>query len=357
MTARVAVTGLGAVCALGHDAPTTWAALLAGRSGVGPIVNISTDRLQLRVAAEVRGFEAEAHLDPRRLVMMDRASQMVVVAAREALRDAGLSPDPAQARRRGVVLGATIGQAALDEAYEVFYGAASNRIHPLTVPRVMPNAPASQVSMEFGLRGPCFATASACASANHAIGQALAMLRSDLADVVVSGGDATALHRDLLPSSRARGARRQLAAATPSLSGFVLLLALRGRTPGLAHHTVAFPADYDAEFDAVFGTGACAGRPRPVADPRRLRDRRDRTLPAMTVPSGPARRRRSWWRSTTSSSRWRSSTSCARTSRRRASWRGRATSATCSSCRTGASSTSNASCSSRRCAARARCWG
>ena len=188
MTARVAVTGLGAVCALGHDAPTTWAALLAGRSGVGPIVNISTDRLQLRVAAEVRGFEAEAHLDPRRLVMMDRASQMVVVAAREALRDAGLSPDPAQARRRGVVLGATIGQAALDEAYEVFYGAASNRIHPLTVPRVMPNAPASQVSMEFGLRGPCFATASACASANHAIGQALAMLRSDLADVVVSGG-------------------------------------------------------------------------------------------------------------------------------------------------------------------------
>ena len=188
MTARVAVTGLGAVCALGHDAPTTWAALLAGRSGVGPIVNISTDRLQLRVAAEVRGFEAEAHLDPRRLVMMDRASQMVVVAAREALRDAGLSPDPAQARRRGFVLGATIGQAALDEAYEVFYGAASNRIHPLTVPRVMPNAPASQVSMEFGLRGPCFATASACASANHAIGQALAMLRSDLADVVVSGG-------------------------------------------------------------------------------------------------------------------------------------------------------------------------
>jgi phytoene desaturase len=93
------------------------------------------------------------------------------------------------------------------------------------------------------------------------------------ADVVVSDADATALYRDLLPPRagwRTRRARAQLAAATPSLSGFVLLLALRGRTPagaGLAHHTVLFPADYDAEFDAVFGTGARAGRPAPVADP------------------------------------------------------------------------------------------
>ena len=83
------------------------------------------------------------------------------------------------------------------------------------------------------------------------------------ADVVVSAGDAAALYRDLLPADRrTRVVRRALARATPSLSGFVLLLALRGRTPGLAHHTVLFPEDYDAEFDAVFG-----GRPRPVEDP------------------------------------------------------------------------------------------
>ncbi len=97
-------------------------------------------------------------------------------------------------------------------------------------------------------------------------GVALAGGETVPADVVVSGGDAAALHRDLLPPGRARRARRQLAAATPSLSGFVLLLALRGRTHP-AHHTVLFPADYDAEFDAVFGSGTCAGRPRPVADP------------------------------------------------------------------------------------------
>ncbi|MGY1810219.1 phytoene desaturase family protein [Blastococcus sp. SYSU D00669] len=85
------------------------------------------------------------------------------------------------------------------------------------------------------------------------------------ADVVVSAGDAAALYRDLLPADRrTRPVRAGLARATPSLSGFVLLLALRGRTPGLAHHTVLFPEDYDAEFDAVFGIG---GAPRPVPDP------------------------------------------------------------------------------------------
>jgi phytoene desaturase len=88
------------------------------------------------------------------------------------------------------------------------------------------------------------------------------------ADVVVSGADAAALYRDLVaPHPGARVAQRSLARATPSLSGFVLLLALRGRTPGLAHHTVLFPADYDAEFDAVFGVGRHAGAPRPVDEP------------------------------------------------------------------------------------------
>jgi phytoene dehydrogenase-like protein len=88
------------------------------------------------------------------------------------------------------------------------------------------------------------------------------------ADVVVSGVDAAALYAGLLPpDAPTRSARRDLGRATPSLSGFVLLLALRGRTPGLAHHTVLFPEDYDAEFDAVFGTGRDRGTPRPVPDP------------------------------------------------------------------------------------------
>jgi phytoene dehydrogenase-like protein len=87
------------------------------------------------------------------------------------------------------------------------------------------------------------------------------------ADVVVSDADAAALYAGLVPPELTAAPRRALSRATPSLSGFVLLLGLRGRTPGLAHHTVLFPADYDAEFDAVFGTGRDAGRPRPVPDP------------------------------------------------------------------------------------------
>ena len=87
------------------------------------------------------------------------------------------------------------------------------------------------------------------------------------ADVLVSDADAARLYADLLPPGPTRAPRRALARATPSLSGVVLLLGLRGRTPGLAHHTVLFPADYDAEFDAVFGTGRNAGCPQPVHDP------------------------------------------------------------------------------------------
>jgi phytoene desaturase len=87
------------------------------------------------------------------------------------------------------------------------------------------------------------------------------------ADVVVANADAEHLYRDLLPGAPGAGGRRALRKTTPSLSGFVLLLALRGRTPGLRHHTVLFPADYDAEFDHVFGTGHKAGRPAPVPDP------------------------------------------------------------------------------------------
>jgi phytoene desaturase len=103
--------------------------------------------------------------------------------------------------------------------------------------------------------------------AGRASGVELASGERLAADVVVSDADAAHLYRDLIPGAEAAAARRALSRTTPSLSGFVLLLALRGRTPDLRHHTVLFPADYDQEFDAVFGTGSHRGRPRPVDDP------------------------------------------------------------------------------------------
>ena len=184
---RVAITGLGALCALGPDVAAIWAALQGGSCGIGPITGIPTARIAARIAAQA-AFDPAAHIDPRRLPLLDRASAMALVAAREAMDDSGLVPDPAQAARRGVVLGAAIGQTSLDDAYLSFYGEGAARVHPFTVPRLMPNAAAAHVSMELLLRGPAFAVASACASASHAIGQALDLLRAGRADVMLAGG-------------------------------------------------------------------------------------------------------------------------------------------------------------------------
>ncbi len=148
--------------------------------------NIPTSRLSLRLAAEVTDFDASAHFPPRRLMALDRVAQLALVAAREAM--AGRALDGLPPGRAGVVFGAGIGQETFDDSYRALYGEGANRLHPLTVPRIMPNAPASHIAMEFGLRGPCFAIASACASATHAIGVAFHMVRAGQLDVAVTGG-------------------------------------------------------------------------------------------------------------------------------------------------------------------------
>ncbi len=183
---RIVVTGMGAICALGHDVASFTAALRTGAVGIGPIVNIPTERLAVRIAAEVRGLDVAAHFPAKRLAVLDRGAQLALIAARQAMDQAGLAhgsaPDGA------VVLAAAIGQETFDFAYEQLYGQGLPRVHPFTIPKIMPNAAASQVSIEFGLRGPCYSVASACASANHAIGQAMHMVRSGMVDVAVTGG-------------------------------------------------------------------------------------------------------------------------------------------------------------------------
>ena len=193
---RVAVTGLGAVAALGHDVPSLWEALAGGACGIRPIANIATDRLIARTAAEVLGFDPAAHFDARALPMLDRTSQFALVAAREAMREAapdGVAALDVDPRKAGVVFGAGLGVHTIDSSYQTLYGEGSNRLHPFTVPRIMPNAPASHISIDFGLRGPSFATASACASSTHAIGLAFQMVRAGLLDLAVTGGSDASL--------------------------------------------------------------------------------------------------------------------------------------------------------------------
>ncbi len=193
---RVAVTGLGAVAALGHDVPALWGALSGGECGIRPIANIPIDRLTARTAAEVLGFDPAGHFEARRLPMLDRTSQLALIAAREAIGQAapdGIAACGLDARQAGVVFGAGLGVQTIDSSYRTLYGEGSNRLHPFTVPRIMPNAPASHISIDFGLRGPSFATASACASSTHAIGLAFHMIRAGLLDLAVTGGSDASL--------------------------------------------------------------------------------------------------------------------------------------------------------------------
>ena len=183
---RVAITGLGAISAIGHDIPTIWSGILRGNCGIAPITAIPTERLAVKIAAEVKDFDPARHFDARRLAMLDRVSQLALVAAREAMP--GLDACNWAAERTGVVIGASLGQQTLDAAYESFHQEQAKRLHPMTVPRSMPSAAASQVSMEFGVRGPCFAIASACASSGHAVGLAFHMVRAGMLDLAITGG-------------------------------------------------------------------------------------------------------------------------------------------------------------------------
>ncbi len=185
---RVAITGIGAVTAVGHDVDSVWSSVTMGACGIRPIANIPTDRLTVMHAAEVIGFVPLEHFERRRLPMLDRTSQLALVAARQAMAGAEGALAGLEPARAGVVLGAAIGQETFDTSYKALYGENAKRLHPMTVPRIMPNAPASHVSMEFGLHGPCFSTASACASSSHAIGLAFHMIRSGMMDLAVSGG-------------------------------------------------------------------------------------------------------------------------------------------------------------------------
>jgi nodulation protein E len=181
---------MGAISALGHDAGSTWKAMREGRSGIGPFTNIPTDLLVVKIGAEVRGYDPASHFDSKRLVFLDRVSQFALIAAREAVAQSGLNfKTGGLGDRTACIVGTGIGgENSHNEQSQRFYGDKNPRVHPLAIVRVMANAPACHVGMEFGLTGPSFAVVSACASANHAMAQAFDMLRSGKVDFALTGG-------------------------------------------------------------------------------------------------------------------------------------------------------------------------
>ena len=186
---RVAVTGWGVVSPIGLDAPAYWSGLVAGRCGIGPISIAPNERLRQKIAAEIKDFDPLVHFAPDRLKVLDRVSQLAVVAAQEAIAGSGLVLDDGLRPHTACIIGSGAGgQITQDEVFRQFYEEKASRVPPLTIPKMMVSGPASHVSMHFGLEGPAYAVASACASATHAIGQAFHMLRSGAVRCAVAGG-------------------------------------------------------------------------------------------------------------------------------------------------------------------------
>ena len=196
---RVVITGAGTINALGADVPSTLDAFRAGRAAIGPLDIRDADRLAIRIGAQVRGYDESAHFNRQQVALFDRYTQFALLAAGQALRQAGLEFSGERAARAGVILGTSGGGLnTQDENYRVVYEEGRNRVHPFVVPKLMNNAAAAQISMEHNLKGPSFTVATACASSNHAIGQAFQFVRAGLADVMVTGrggGDAVLRRR------------------------------------------------------------------------------------------------------------------------------------------------------------------
>lgn len=186
---RIVITGAGTLNPLGSNVAETWSAFSAGKCAIAPLTFRDVERLSVQIGAEIRGFVPEDHFPKTALSLLDRFSQIALVAAREAVAQSGLEFDEALGLRAGVLLGtAGGGNTTVDENYRAVYGEGKNRVHPFVVPRLMHNAATSQLAMEFGLKGPSFTVSTACASSNHAMGQALQLLRSGAADVMLTGG-------------------------------------------------------------------------------------------------------------------------------------------------------------------------
>lgn len=183
---RVAITGIGVVSALGPTRDAFWQGVSEGRSAIRPIETVDCSQFRFRNGAEVAGYVPSEHFDEKSLTYLDRFAQYALVAAREAERDSGRE---FRGDRTAVVTGTSSGgQSSLDDGYVEVYKKGLPRVHPMTVPRVMANSATSQICMEFGITGPSYTVSTACASANHAIGQALWLVRNGVVDRAITGG-------------------------------------------------------------------------------------------------------------------------------------------------------------------------
>ena len=186
---RVVVTGLGAITPIGNTAPETWAALLNGVSGAGPITQFDASKFKTQFACEVKGFDASKHFDRKEARKYDRYAQLALVSATEAIEDAALDLEKEDLNRIGVIFAAGIGGIrSFEDEVRDYNEERGPRFNPFFIPKIIADIAAGHISIKYGFRGPNFATVSACASSTNAIADAFNYIRLGKANVIVAGG-------------------------------------------------------------------------------------------------------------------------------------------------------------------------
>jgi 3-oxoacyl-[acyl-carrier-protein] synthase II len=227
MTRRVVITGLGTVNAISSDIPAFWSALCAGRNGVGPIELFDVTAFKVKFGGEVKRFDPVAYMDKRTARHLDRFAQFGLAAALNAAKDSGLDFSREDVTRCGVIVGSGIGGLSeFEEQHTKLMQEGPSRLSPFMIPKMIANAAAGTISIELGLQGPNTAVSTACASAGHAIGDAMRAIQYDHADIMVAGGAEAGL--------------------TPmGLGGFIAARALSLRNDSPATASRPFDADRD----------------------------------------------------------------------------------------------------------------
>lgn len=187
---RVAVTGIGSISSLGRTVPAIWEELKEGRSGIATITRADPAKLHIKIAAEVKGYDETSYFTEKELPFYDRFAQFALIAAGQAIEDSGVDfqKDELGTETATIIASGVGGWTTIDDSFMRMFETGVARAHPLSVPRMMISAAASQVTMKYGLTGPAFCVSSACSSANHAIGEAFWMVRSGRARAAVAGG-------------------------------------------------------------------------------------------------------------------------------------------------------------------------
>ncbi|HZE76159.1 MAG TPA: beta-ketoacyl-ACP synthase II [Gemmatimonadales bacterium] len=194
MPHRVVVTGLGLVTPIGTDVDSTWAGLLEGRSGAARITKFDPAKLSVRFACEVKGFEPLLYMDKKEARRYDLFAQFALGAAAQAVTQAGLEGKFPNPQRTGVIIGTGIGgMQTYEDNCMAYLTKGPDRVSPFFVPMFIPDIAAGLVSIRYGLKGPNFATVSACSSSAHAIGESLNLIRHGGADAMVAGGSEAAI--------------------------------------------------------------------------------------------------------------------------------------------------------------------